>query len=453
MASIIPTTFEASSERTVSADPSGSPTVAPPTLSSAHHFVSIKLSTRNYLFWRTQMVPFLRGQGLLRFVDGSFPCPLPVAVTAGDAAAPVDRTAVLVWEQQDQAILSMLVASLSEEVMYLAVGQATSRQVWLSIEGAFGSSTRARALGLLSQLQGLRQGDSTPAEFLGRAKVIIEELAMAGRPVTLDEQNLYVFRGLRPEFRAMASSLVTSGTPVTISQLSNFLVAQQFICSDDFPPILDSQPAALVSRRGGGRQSGGRGGQRGGGRSARGGGRGGRGPRCQIFRSHGHTAVFCFRCYSDQPQVNVASTVDGGELASSGSAAAWFPDTGATHHTSPSDAGLTDTEPYTGSDTLRVGSGEGLSITRIGHALISSSMSNPLKLSDVLVVPGLSTKLLSVQKFSRDNNVFFEFFPSFFVVKDIATNTVLLKGPSSGGTLQFAASCVALYVSICSGTV
>nr|GMD62984.1 chromatin target of PRMT1 protein-like [Ipomoea batatas] len=43
-------------------------------LSSAHHFVSIKLTFRNYLFWRTQLIPLLRGQGLLGHVDGSLQC-------------------------------------------------------------------------------------------------------------------------------------------------------------------------------------------------------------------------------------------------------------------------------------------------------------------------------------------------------------------------------------------
>lgn len=119
----------------------------------------------------------------------------------------------------------MIVVSLSDEVMYLALGLTTSRLLWKAIENAFASSTRARTLGLLSQLQSLRQGDSTPAEYLGCTKVLVEELAMAGQLVTLDAHNLYVFRGLRSDFRAMASSLVTTGTPVTIAQLSDHLLA------------------------------------------------------------------------------------------------------------------------------------------------------------------------------------------------------------------------------------
>lgn len=77
-------------------------------LTLAHHFVSIKLTARNYLFWRTQMVPFLRGQGLLG-VSSSF---------TRDA-----------WFNQDQAILSMLIFSLFEETMHLVVGRATSWQL------------------------------------------------------------------------------------------------------------------------------------------------------------------------------------------------------------------------------------------------------------------------------------------------------------------------------------
>lgn len=77
-------------------------------------------------------------------------------------------------------------------------------------------------LGLLSQLQSLLQGDSLPSEYLGRAQVVVNELAMTGCLVLLDEQNLYVFRGLRQEFRVMASSLITNGVPVTITRFLTF---------------------------------------------------------------------------------------------------------------------------------------------------------------------------------------------------------------------------------------
>lgn len=74
---------QASSERSVS-DLASSPALPSNSLSLAHHFVSIKLTNHNYLFWRTQLTPFLRGQGLLGFADGTYPC--PAAATPGATA-------------------------------------------------------------------------------------------------------------------------------------------------------------------------------------------------------------------------------------------------------------------------------------------------------------------------------------------------------------------------------
>nr|GMC96087.1 eukaryotic translation initiation factor 3 subunit F-like [Ipomoea batatas] len=46
----------------------------------------------------------------------------------------------------------------------------------------------------LGQLQGLRQGCESVADFLGRAQVLVEDLALASRPITLDDHKLYIFK-------------------------------------------------------------------------------------------------------------------------------------------------------------------------------------------------------------------------------------------------------------------
>ncbi|XP_019153849.1 PREDICTED: uncharacterized protein LOC109150394 [Ipomoea nil] len=337
-----------SSERTVTAATTGSPTTIQNNLASAHHYVSIKLTSRNFLFWRTQLIPFLRGQDLLGFVDGSTPCPpatvdvAPASGESGSGGATVvsgPNPAYHAWIKQDQSILSLLISSLSDEVMYLAVGRNTSQEVWQSIGAALGSSTRARCLNLLGQFQSIRQGNSSTAEFLGKAQLLVESLALAGRPLSLDEQNMYVFRGLRPEFRALAASLTVTGTPVSIPQLLDYLQAQEFIISDDFPAGGDGgiggSPTAMIA--GHGRHQSGDGGSgqsRGGqnrGRNGRGRGGSGRGrggtPRCQICRSHGHTAVYCFKRYSTQPPAQANLVVAGDDVAAA-PAMSWYPDTG-----------------------------------------------------------------------------------------------------------------------------
>ncbi|XP_019184152.1 PREDICTED: uncharacterized protein LOC109179036 [Ipomoea nil] len=257
---------------------------------------------------------------------------------------------------------------MADEVLHLAVGRNTSKEVWDSITAALGSSTRARCLNLLGQLQSLRQGDLSPADYIGKAQLIVEALSLAGRPLSLDEQNLCLFRGLRPEFRSMVSSLTASGKPVSLPQLADFLQAQEFIYSGDIPVGLGSASnnslAALHVNRGGnqsGGRSGGRRGNSGQGRGNRGGqwrggGRGGGQPRCQICRAHGHSAIYCNKRYTTQPpQTNL--TVTGDETASA--AGSWFPDTGASAHATSDSSMLSQSSEYNGGDVLRVGNGSG----------------------------------------------------------------------------------------------
>jgi hypothetical protein len=51
-------------------------------LSHTHQVIFLKLTNTNYLFWRMQMKPYLLGQGLFGFVDGSNSCPSPHIPTA-----------------------------------------------------------------------------------------------------------------------------------------------------------------------------------------------------------------------------------------------------------------------------------------------------------------------------------------------------------------------------------
>lgn len=86
----------------------------------------------------------------------------------------------------------------------------------------------------------------------------------------------------------------------------------------------------------------------------------------------------------------------------------WFPDIGATNHATPNISEISTSYEYTSSDTLCVGNGTCLPISRVSHASFATS-SRSFRMFDVLHIPGLSASLLSVQRFAFDNNVFFFF--------------------------------------------
>jgi hypothetical protein len=64
-----------------------------------------------------------------------------------------------------------------------------------------------------------------------------------------------------------------------------------------------------------------------------------------------------------------------------------------------------------------VGNGAGLKIMHV-HSCSINTDTHPLALNNILHVPEISKHLLSVHKLSRDNNVFFEFHPWYFLIKD-----------------------------------
>jgi len=119
----------------------------------------------------------------------------------------------------------------------------------------------------------------------------------------------------------------------------------------------------------------------------------------------------------------------------------WFPDTGANQHITPDLATLTASEPYLGNDNLHVGDGKGLPISHLGHTKIYTPH-HSFTLSNVLHVPAITKPLLSVQKFYLYNNVYFEFHPRVFYVKDFNTHEVLLSGQSKDGLYALTKSSV-----------
>nr|CAN78270.1 hypothetical protein VITISV_006712 [Vitis vinifera] len=110
----------------------------------------------------------------------------------------------------------------------------------------------------------------------------------------------------------------------------------------------------------------------------------------------------------------------------------WYTNSGVNIHVPSDTASLAISQPYEGTDTVGVGNGAGLIISRTGNATIKTP-SSTLALNDVAYCPQASAHLLSINKFYKDNNVLFELTGSNFFVKDLKTGDTLMTGPSDRG--------------------
>jgi hypothetical protein len=96
---------------------------------------------------------------------------------------------------------------------------------------------------------------------------------------------------------------------------------------------------------------------------------------------------------------------------------------------------------YDGTDEVVIGDGSGLRVSHIG-SLVFHSPTRTFHLKDTLCLPSTQKNLISVQHFTTQNNVFVEFHPLYFLVKDQITGAILLKGVCENGVYPFPDSLV-----------
>jgi hypothetical protein len=252
------------------------------------------------------------------------------------------------------------------------------------------------------------------------------DLAAFGAPLCDDELDTYLLAGLDEDFNLVFTAMVARVDPITPSWLyAQLLSFEQHTNLQAHHPSSAPLSAMVASR---GRESSG-------GRGSTGPTHGyGRGhgpshgglsnqstsstgsssrPQCQLCLKYGHTAKKCWYHYEeDTPdQRNVAlATSSGGERQ-------WYTDSRAMGHITGDLDRLTMHEPYHGNDQIHAANGPGMSITRIGNSIIPTPSHN-LVLNNVLHVPSTHKNLISVHRFTLDNDTLIEFHLYFFLIKD-----------------------------------
>jgi hypothetical protein len=110
----------------------------------------------------------------------------------------------------------------------------------------------------------------------------------------------------------------------------------------------------------------------------------------------------------------------------------WYADNGVTDRITGELEKLSVREKYNGGDQVHTANGVGMNIRHIGHSTIHTPDKN-LNLRNILHVPITKKNLVSVHRLTFDNNVYFEFHPDFFLIKDLDTRSTLLKGSCQKG--------------------
>lgn len=99
--------------------------------SDVHSLLSIitmRLGERNFIKWSFQFQSTLAGNGLFGFFDGSQVAPPRYALTSEDGITNEETATYKAWKQTHMALLSLLMATLDEDIVDVIIGYKTSKQ-------------------------------------------------------------------------------------------------------------------------------------------------------------------------------------------------------------------------------------------------------------------------------------------------------------------------------------
>ncbi|KAH7855791.1 hypothetical protein Vadar_028936 [Vaccinium darrowii] len=441
------------------------------TINAAPHLPH-KLTSNNYPLWRAQLLSFLSGCGLEGFVDGSHPC--------------ISR------DRQDQLILSWIFPSVSEGVMPIIVSSSTSKAAWDSLARVFAPSSRLCILHLKEQLYNLKRGNDSITTYMQSVKGIVDDLAIIGQPLAEEDLILAVLKGLGGAYRDFRTSICLHAGNLSFADLHGLLLTQELhiVDADTVVPEILPPTANNATRSSHYNQSCSNSGNRGNNSScnyrnnnnsgnyrnnnsnnyrnnnnsgnyhnnnrgshdhctnsgySRNNNRGSHDNRlpplltCELCNQSGHSAKVCPQRFNhaflgEHPSYLVANP----------NTSTWTVDSGCTNHLTTDMNNMLLHSEYTGPDQILLGDGSGLKISGVG----SSTLNSPCRsfaLSDILHVPNISRNLPSVHQFYLDNDVFFEFHSSFFVLPNNTTTLSSLVGERTSideSTFPFASSVI-----------
>jgi hypothetical protein len=210
---------------TTSAQTSSAAGSLPSTKSSNSNSIVIRLYGNNFLLWKTLVIPHLADQGYLGYIDGSLSAP-PKTITIGIGADAITTTTpkyTTRWHI-DQHVMSVLLGSMTEDVLAQMIGRMTFISVWGCVTSMFSAQGRASIRAYHRKLVTTKRNDMSASDYFNLMKGFADAMATVSTPLPDDELIDYILVGLSKEFLALQVSLnvFSNSNPNTVILLTDF---------------------------------------------------------------------------------------------------------------------------------------------------------------------------------------------------------------------------------------
>ncbi|KAI0494727.1 hypothetical protein KFK09_024870 [Dendrobium nobile] len=393
-------------------------------LSNLKNIVQNPLSPDNYPLWKSQILKICHANNFESYLDPNYPIPDKILVSATGSTS--SNPLYLQWLLNDQNLAAAICSTISASILPYVIDLESSSAIWTVLQTRFQATNRSKVIQLKNELSHTSLKNSSMLQYLNEIKSLVDQIAAAGSKIDPEDVIHHILNGLPPAYQSFKTTIRTMTQSLNLDQLYSLLISEEIHIASDAarfanPTIPDT---ALFSSRG---------------RSRRGRGRSS-GSRnvstqplvtCQICLKRGHLASDCWHRLNAQyvPKPSPKALAADSNSASND---CWYLDSGASSHMTKSLENLSISNPYQGSDSITIGDGSNVSIAHSGKGLLPTP-SRKLTLSHILHTPALQYNLLSISQLTRDNNISIMFEPNGFILKDLTTQQILLKGPCKNG--------------------
>ncbi|MFQ6656608.1 hypothetical protein Gotur_026642, partial [Gossypium turneri] len=184
--------------------------------------ISVLLDDSNYLLWRQQVLLAVKAHKLQRFLDENHDP--PTQFISDDSGGCCENPEFAHFEQQDSALASWLLSSISPSVLPHLIGMDTSAKIWKAVVALYGSKTTSKLMFYRRTLHSQRKGEMSMKDFLVKIKSCCDHLASCGEIISEHEHITAILNGLSPDYEFVITIVTSSQVPYTVQGVVSMLL-------------------------------------------------------------------------------------------------------------------------------------------------------------------------------------------------------------------------------------
>nr|XP_008338202.2 uncharacterized protein LOC103401273 [Malus domestica] len=144
------------------------------------------------------------------------------------------------------ALLSLLLATLFDDVMEYVIGCKTSCEAWNCLQERYASVSMVRVNQLKTKFHTIQKGSDSIDKYLLRLKAIRDQLVSTGERVTDNDVVIATLSGLPPDFDVVKTVILARDTPINLKDFRAQILSAEAIVESRITSLTTSMVVMYV---------------------------------------------------------------------------------------------------------------------------------------------------------------------------------------------------------------